>query len=99
MEKLAIIWRESAYKNNYTCKCGAKLSENGSEPDYCLVYKDMHKAMLKSKPGSEKISPCFCTNCHEYVAYITKIDAEEGDTGKLGNLDEYIERRKQKRRS
>ena len=93
MEKIATVWRKSIYKNNYKCKCGHKLSENGDEPDHCLIFAEMQEMVIKSKPWSEVLSPCFCPKCHKIVGYMQKVDVPEDIAGAQGSLQEFMNKK------
>ena len=57
MKKNAIIWRESVYKNDFTCGCGKVLFENGNVVNDVLY-----------DPQSDLL---VCPNCLKVVAKIT----------------------------
>lgn len=73
VKKKAFIWRESVYKNDCTCKCGAKLMENGVPTDNLAKNGD--------NPDDPRL---FCMKCHAYVGIEKEIDTELS-----GNLGEY----------
>ena len=56
MNKNAIVWRESIYKNDYKCSCGKVLFENN----------DIAKDVLVDVERDE----LYCPNCMKRVAVL-----------------------------
>ncbi len=95
MEKYATIWRESIYNNDFKCdKCGRKLSDTGDEPTYCKVSQKELEKLEESKVEDRRIARCWCPSCKEYVALITKIEADEDVYGKQGYFLDFIRKKK-----
>lgn len=82
--KLAIVWKESIYKNDFKCKCGAVLAdENGKPTDNVGVN------------GENSDDPrLFCIKCKELVGVEKEVDTDmsgkcghyEGQFGELENF-------------
>ena len=78
MKKIATIWRESVYKNDFKCNvCGETLAhKNGIANDKVKV--DMFNYV-------------FCRNCNNVVARIEQIEAPENMHGLQGNYADFKE--------
>lgn len=66
----AIIWKESIYKNNFKCKCGAKLADNSGVPTN----------NLGGSAEDTEDNRLFCMKCKNLVAVerYVPIDVGEG---------------------
>ena len=68
---MAIIWRESVYKNGFKCSCGNQLMTDGKiERD--VLYNPHDKILI-------------CPKCHEVVAMIKDdVEVDDPDNWKRG---------------
>lgn len=83
MLKPVLVWKESVYKNRFTCKCGNQIAdENGNVQNGKMLIED---------GGFRKY--CYCSKCYQPVAYLRKMEVPEDAVGLMGNITEY-ERRK-----
>lgn len=83
MKKTVFVWKESVYKNRFTCNCGNQLAdENGVLID--------GKSMVETTSFRRYL---YCKKCYKPVAYLTKMEVPEDAEGLMGNISEY-ERRK-----
>ncbi len=88
MKREAFVWRASVYKNDFKCnQCGYKLAGDNSdgEPNGDVLITD--------KPIGRG-HQMFCPKCNNFVAYTQTVDVEEGASGLMGNLDEYLNKHK-----
>ena len=84
MLKKIVVWRESVYKNEFRCLCGAFLADvDGSH------YEDN---VFAEKLGFRTY--LHCKECLKPVAYLETADLPEDMEGKQGNINDYYERRK-----
>ena len=82
MKQPAIIWRESIYKNNFTCNCGEKLGSDEGDPIPDMLM-------------DEEESYLVCPKCMKTAARLEMVELPEGTTEKLqGDWLEYIKRTK-----
>lgn len=83
MKKRVIVWKESVYKNRFTCNCGNQIAdENG-----ILIE---NKSFIEMTSFRQYV---YCEKCYKPVAYLTKMETPEDAHGLMGNITEY-ERRK-----
>lgn len=83
MKKRVIIWKESVYKNRFTCKCGNQIADENGE----LISG---KSMIEVTSFRRYI---YCKKCLKPVAHLTMMEVPEDAAGLMGNISEY-ERRK-----
>lgn len=76
MKQMVFVWRESVYKNDFSCKCGTKLAGETGYPteDVVVNANDPHDKRL------------FCGKCKELVGVYKVVDANL--EGKQGRYDE-----------
>lgn len=83
MKKLVIVWKESVYKNRFTCNCGNQIAEENG----VLING---KSMIEMTSFRQYV---YCKKCYKPVAYLTKMELPEDAEGLMENISEY-ERRK-----
>lgn len=73
----AFVWRESVYKNDFTCKCGTKLVDDKGYPNENVGVN-----------GDDKFDQrMWCMKCRELVGVVKEVE-DDGRSGKQGHYDE-----------
>lgn len=83
MKKRVIVWKESVYKNGFTCKCGNRFldEKNDFSADKIQIENSSFRQWV------------YCKKCFTPVAYVKVMEVPEDAHGLMGNISEY-ERRK-----
>ena len=76
MKKIITIWKESIYKNNFTCSCGNQLAdpETGEIKGYVLTDED---------------GRCWCNECNQPCCVAREAETEL-ENGMYGDINQYL---------
>ena len=77
-KKVAVLWKESIYKNGFRCTCGQQLTENN------IAFVD--------DPRSNGGKGVFCNNCKRLVAYAKEVETNI-PAGMYGDIEEYLKKK------
>lgn len=78
--KMAVVWRESVYKNKFKCnRCGHQVG-------------DVKTGEVKGETLVDEMNGCpyiFCPECKNAVAYFKEMEIPENISGFMGNIENW----------